>query len=287
MNSGEVPDTNSNVGICLQPSTTNWDRTFYISDNYFNGLSGTNSLVGWPSTAAADGFLYSIAGGVTCNGNTVSNSSFEGILMGSPTNGTAAVAPCYIYNNTVAKDISLASGWGIRCDVSGSQVYNNHITNSCYAFQVDSATNVSFYNNTATVASATFNFGFGFSVANAVNSSFTSNTFTLNLTNVCTSDVGIVPYNAGIAALGGSNVCFSNNTFTVSPAQYTNGYYGIAVDQVFLTNFNNIISNTFLPNGGLGSGVYATNYGPSYFTNYPNYESNSFIESYIATNNTF
>jgi hypothetical protein len=94
--------------------------------------------------------------------------------------------------------------------------------------------------------------------------------------------VGIVPYNAGIAAGWSSNVCFSNNTFTVSPAQYTNGYYGIAVDQTFLTSFNNIISNTFLPNGGLG--VFATNY--PFGTNYPNTDTTNLIQNTIATNNS-
>jgi hypothetical protein len=66
-------------------------------------------------------------------------------------------------------------------------------------------------------------------------------------------------YNVGIAVGSQTtNDYFYSNTFTVSPAQYTNAYYGIAVNQMFLNpSFTNIINNTFLPNGGLGDGVFA------------------------------
>ena len=54
---------------------------------------------------------------------------------------------------------------------------------------------------------------------------------------------------------GGSSNHFSGNTVTVSPAQYTtngSGYYGIAVNAMFLdANFDNF-TNNFFTNGGLG-----------------------------------
>jgi hypothetical protein len=100
--------------------------------------------------------------------------------------------------------------------------------------------------------------------------------------------------NVGIAVYPQTtNLYFSNNTFTVSPAQYTNAYYGIAVDQMFLnSSFTNIISNSFVPNGGLGDGVYAYGYGLTFSSNYPNNTSNTNIEANaietgITNQNTF
>ena len=50
------------------------------------------------------------------------------------------------------------------------------------------------------------------------------------------------------------------------------------------TNFNNFTNNIFT-NGGLG--VYAENYGSNFSLTYPNNMSNAFIESGIATNNSW
>ena len=122
----------------------------------------------------------------------------------------------------------------------------------------------------------------------AVDCSFSNNSFTLNVSNVVTNtslDGYPFTYNTGIAASYGSGNYFSNNTFTVSASNTVNGYYGIALNQMFLdANFDNFTNNIFT-NGGLG--VFAEGYGPTFSSNFPNNMSNQFIETTIATNNSW
>ncbi len=158
----------------------------------------------------------------------------------------------------------------------------------------DSTTNVSVHNNTIAVASSAlpyFGWAQGIGVAACSNNTFYSNTITLNLANVVTNPLPSpaaysFTYNVGIAVVEGSSNYFSNNTLTVSPAQYVtngSGYYGIAVNQMFLnTNFNNFTNNIFT-NGGLG--VLATNY--PFGSTLPNTDNTNTIQANIASNNVF
>ena len=123
--SGSYTNGFPNVGILLQgilwppPVASYWNQMFYISNNYFNGLLGTNSV-----NILGDGLVQATVDGLDCYGNTVSNNGAEGIFIGNLSNNLP-VYPCSIHNNTIAKQILLGAGTGIRCDLSGSQVYNN------------------------------------------------------------------------------------------------------------------------------------------------------------------
>jgi hypothetical protein len=290
----------ANVGIALAypPGSTFWNHNFSVYSNYFNGLSATSTTNGLVSPYAGDGLLNADAEGVSCYSNLVYNNSVEGILVLSPASN--AVSPCYISNNVVSKDISLAGGWGIVCNVSGSQVHNNNITNSGYGFSIypyyDAsipATNISFYSNTNTLASGALGYGLGITVQEAVGCLFSNNNFTLNLSNVVTTTNIAFPalFNAGIAVIGGTtNDYFFGNTFTVTPTNsVTNGsgYYGISVNEMFLNtnvsgNIDNFTNNTFIP-WGLGVGVFATNY--PFGATSPNTESNNAVETNIVAQN--
>jgi hypothetical protein len=291
---------NDNVGIEVLMFTNNtfWPGKFSVYSNYFNGLSRITKLTN-SSGLMADGLIAANVDGLLCYGNTISNSGAEGILLGpipsAPTN------TCSIYSNTIAKDISLASGWGIVCDLSGAKIYTNIISNSVFGLQIGdyagySSTNISFYSNTVTVASSVLPYmgwAFGITTAIASNNTFYNNTFTLNLSNAVTSQLGSPPffYNVGIAARWGSGNYYSNNTFTVSPSNYIatgTGYYGIAVDTMLLdATAGNFTNNSFLPtNGGLGNGVYAEGY-PIFGTTSPNSDTTNSIQSTISGKNNF
>jgi hypothetical protein len=290
--SGSLNFAESCVGIvaCCYPN-----QYFSIYSNYFNGLSATNTVINLVSGAAGDGLLLATVDGMNCYGNRISNSCFEGLFVASLPN--APLYPCSIYSNTIAKDISLLSGWGIRCDHSGAQVYGNTILNCGFGFSLSAsnsiAANMNFYNNNVTVASSSKSWAFGVNLWPYINypccsNTFYNNTFTLNLSTVCTNtSTGSFPFpfNAGIAATYEctSNNYFSNNSFTVSASNTVNGYYGIALNQMFLdANFDNFTNNIFT-NGGLG--VYATNY--PFGTNSPNTDGTNLIQATIASNNFF
>jgi hypothetical protein len=286
-----------NVGVCLGFWVNNpynmWNHNVQVYSNYFNGLSATNSVSNLFSGHMGDGFLNSQADEVYCYDNIISNNGVEGIYMISPT--TNAVSPCYIYSNTVTKAISLLTGLGIVCNVSGSQIYRNTVSNCFQGLEVwdsflpNPATNISFYSNTVTVGSLSNFYALGLWVGNAVECKFTNNTFILNLANVVTSDGSSFPtFNTGIAVYyQTTNDYFTNNSFTIaSPTNsVTNGsgYYGIALDSMFLDiNFDNFVNNTFTNGGG---GVYATGYpfGPGA----PNTDGTNQIDTNIVARNFF
>ena len=286
-----------------------WERNFYIYNNYFDGLSGTNTTSGLSCPAPGDGLLNATGDGIYCYSNFVSNSGVEGIIIHAPTNDSTASYyadnACYVYSNIITKDISLASGYGIRCDVSNSHVSNNVVSNSCIGLFVDGndttnlTTNLAFCNNTVTVAASASNNAWALYAAGAgvVNSSFSNNTCFLNMWNTTASNLNNTwTYNAGIRADSGSNNFFRSNSFNIlyptnssGGTNYTN-YYAIRVDGMYFdANFDNIISNLFVTNnisvpGGLG--VYATDYD-IFGAAYPNDKPTSFITNAVCQSNTF
>ena len=224
--------------------------------------------------------LCATGDGIYCYSNFVSNSGVEGIIIQAPTNDSTASYyadnACYVYSNIITKDISLASGYGIRCDVSNSHVSNNVVSNSCIGLFVNGndttnlTTNLVFCNNTVTVAASASNNAWALYAAGraVVNSSFSNNTCFLNMWNTTASNLNNTwTYNAGIRADSGSNNFFRSNSFNIlyptnstGGTNYTN-YYAIRVDGMnFDANFDNITNNLFVTNnisvtGGLG--VYA------------------------------
>jgi hypothetical protein len=302
--SGSWTNQYPNVGILVQyvDGTSFLPGEFSVYSNTFNDLSGTTALSNLVSKGMADGFLATTVDGLNCYRNNITNNGAEGIYAGVIP-GSAPVNSCYIFNNTITKDISLASGTGIRCDLPGSQVYSNFVLNSSFGLALGtptngySATNMSFYSNNVTVASSVLPyFGWAFSInvwpytgCPCYSNKFYSNTFTLNWSNVVVSPLGSYPfpYNVGIASSGGGSNYFTNNTFTVSASNTNNSYYGIALNAMFLDpNFGNIANNMFT-NGWAGDGVYAENYPITGATTLPNTDTPSVIEASVASNNSF
>ena len=81
-------------------------------------------------------------------------------------------------------------------------------------------------------------------------------------TNIGPSGLGPFPFNAGIAVTEGMSNAFTNNTFSASPTASATNYYGIGLNEFWLsvdakTNINNFISNSFAPSG---LGAYAEGY---------------------------
>jgi hypothetical protein len=191
LDSGTTNHAGPNVGIALGfvESSGVYDRTFSIYSNYFNGLSGTNSVSNLVVHSAGDGFLNAQADGVSCYSNAVYNNAIEGILIESPTSNTVPGSPCYVSNNLINKEISPVSGMGIVCNVSGSQINSNTIINCTYGLEVpdyfwpNPAANITFCSNNVTVASVSNNYTFALTVGDVVQSSFFSNAFTLNLSS--------------------------------------------------------------------------------------------------------
>jgi hypothetical protein len=306
-NSGTWTNTWPNVGIALgmYSNTGVWCQNFTICSNDFNGLSAGNSA---PAMGAGDGLLNAIGDGIKCYGNHITNQGVEAIILQaheeiSQTNASIVASNCYIYSNVIWNPIGPTSGWGIRCDVSGSgaasnlitRIYGNTISNTIDALAVTPqfgliASNVAVFGNTIYAASTTNAYAAGLDTLNVTASSFYRNTVTLILTNATVwsqaSNYLPYPYQVGIRAVSPvncSNIYFYTNNFNfISTGNITNTNYGIFVSGVFLDpNFDNFTNNTFTNTVG----VFATGYPIG--TNYPNDLSAATLTNYIAQSNYF